>query len=93
LYVYDLSEKLLEELQNIRQINLQYLLEFYHRSEDKQNFLQEFFFLLAGSDQLRKQIMAGKTEKEIRTGWQPGLEEFKTIRSICCTMRNRLKTT
>lgn len=67
-YGYDLSEKSLEELQNILQIGLQYLLEFYHKSEDKPNFFQESFDLLAGSDQLRKQIIAGKTEKEIRAG-------------------------
>ena len=79
-YGYDLSKKSLEELQNIRQINLQYLLEFYRKSDDQQNFFQQSFDLLAGSDQLRKQIVAGKSENEIRTGWQPGLEAFKAMR-------------
>ncbi len=79
-YGYNLTEKPMEELQNIRRINLQYLLEFYRKSQDQHNFFQKSFDLLAGSDQLRKQIIAGKTEDEIRADWQPGLEAFKAVR-------------
>jgi uncharacterized protein YbbC (DUF1343 family) len=35
-----------------------------------------FFDKLAGTDQLRAQIMAGKSEAEIRASWQPGLQRF-----------------
>ncbi|WP_376764700.1 hypothetical protein, partial [Pasteurella multocida] len=39
-----------------------------------------FFNKLAGSDALMNQIKSGKTEKEIRESWSPGLEAFKKIR-------------
>ena len=40
-----------------------------------------FIDKLAGSDQLRTQIDKGMSEKEIRSSWQPKLQEFKKIRS------------
>lgn len=79
-YGYDLSGQSLEELQAIREIDLSYLLEFYQKEKDKAKFFEKSFDLLAGSDQLRKQIIAGKTEEEIRASWQEGLEQFKEIR-------------
>lgn len=39
-----------------------------------------FFDKLAGSDQLRKQLISGMDEIEISDSWQDGLEEFKLIR-------------
>jgi len=36
---------------------------------------------LAGTSLLRKQIIAGKTELEIRASWEPGLSEFKKLRA------------
>ena len=64
---------------------LTYLLKAYQMIEDKASFFTAthesyFFNKLAGSDQLMKQIIAGKTETEIRQGWQKGLETFKKIR-------------
>lgn len=41
----------------------------------------KFFNLLAGSDQLYKQLKAGMTEAQIRETWQPGLQAFRQIRS------------
>jgi len=35
---------------------------------------------LAGSDQLRKQLIAGKSETEIRESWQADLAAFKGMR-------------
>jgi uncharacterized protein YbbC (DUF1343 family) len=40
-----------------------------------------FFNRLAGTSELLKQIYAGWTPKEIRATWQPGIQEFKRIRS------------
>jgi uncharacterized protein YbbC (DUF1343 family) len=37
--------------------------------------------LLAGTDLLRKQITAGKTDSQIRTSWLPGLEKFRRVRA------------
>jgi uncharacterized protein YbbC (DUF1343 family) len=79
-YGYDLSGMSVAELQNIRELKLNYLLEFYKKVMDKEKFFLKSFDLLAGSDTLRKQIMAGKTEKEIKESWRPGLEKFKEVR-------------
>jgi uncharacterized protein YbbC (DUF1343 family) len=40
----------------------------------------EFFDKLAGTDELRKQILAGWTEEQIRDGWKEELAEYKAIR-------------
>ncbi|PYF74381.1 exo-beta-N-acetylmuramidase NamZ domain-containing protein [Pedobacter nutrimenti] len=39
------------------------------------------FDLRIGTDELRKQIIAGVPEAEIRKSWQPGLQKFKAIRA------------
>lgn len=63
------------------QLNLAWLLELYKAFPDKQHFFIAYFTKLAGTPQLQKQIEAGETEKQIRAGWQPGLEKFKRMRS------------
>ncbi len=65
-----------------KQINLRYLLEVYAGFSDKKKFFLEnnFFNLLAGNKTLKQQIMAGKSEAEIRGSWQEDLEAFKAIR-------------
>ncbi len=75
-YGYDLSVKSLPELQKIKGISLQYLLDFYQKAPDKHSFFGKTFDVLAGSDELKKQIIAGKSEKEIKESWQAGLEAF-----------------
>lgn len=63
-------------------LQLKYLLEAYRLFPDKENFFKKDngFNRLAGTDELMKQIKAGKTEDEIRASWQPKLNEFKKIR-------------
>ena len=61
--------------------DLQYLMKMYRRVPKGKFFLKNNFFdKLAGTTELRKQIEAGMSEKEIRATWQPGLDEFKKIR-------------
>ena len=72
--------------------SLKYILEFYRlyrakAAKDKTfNAEKEFFTrsrwfdLLMGTDQVRRDILQGKTEKEIRQSWQPALEKYKDIR-------------
>lgn len=79
-YGYDLSTLSMETLQQIDHIDLSYLLEFYRKEKDKEHFFEQSFDLLSGSDQLRKQIIAGKSEEEIRASWQPKLDQFKEMR-------------
>ena len=61
-------------------INLKWIIDCYQKSNEKEKFFTNFFDKLAGTDQLRKQIIAVKTVKEIKATWKKGLEEFKEIR-------------
>ncbi|MDP3432063.1 MAG: DUF1343 domain-containing protein [Bacteroidota bacterium] len=79
-YGYDLSGIELSELQKIEQVRLNYLIEFYQKSELRDSFFTDFFVNLAGSDTLRKQIIAGQTEEQIRKSWEPDLTQFKEMR-------------
>lgn len=62
--------------------SLKYVLQFWNKSKNKKAFLNNtsHFDRLAGSDSLRKQIVAGWTEKRIRTSWQKDLTTFKKLR-------------
>lgn len=62
------------------QINLNYLITAYHAYPDKEHFFTPFFDKLAGINLLKKQIITGKSESEIRESWQPELAKFKRIR-------------
>lgn len=59
---------------------LKYILDAYQKSEIKEKFFNNFFNTLAGTDELKKQILAGKTEAEIRESWKAGHEEYKKRR-------------
>jgi uncharacterized protein YbbC (DUF1343 family) len=61
-------------------INLNWIVEAYNRCPEKEEFFNNFFNTLAGTDKLKKQIIAGKTAREIKASWQEGLDEFKKIR-------------
>ncbi|MEA5461312.1 DUF1343 domain-containing protein [Arcicella sp. LKC2W] len=63
-------------------INLKYVIDFYNNSEDKTKFFSSpsFFDKLAGSDSLRKQIIAGVSEQQIRASWKNDLDKYKAIR-------------
>ncbi len=62
--------------------DLRYLLDAYRNCSDKAVFFlkNNFFDKLAGTDQLRKQIVAGVSEEEIRASWEEGLNAFKKVR-------------
>lgn len=64
------------------QIYLTYLLNAYKviNVNLKGDFFNSYFDKLAGTKSLREQVIAGKSEEEIRVSWQPGLEKFQTIR-------------
>ncbi len=79
-YGYDLSGMELAGLQEIKQVRLNYLIEFYQKSGMGDSFFTDFFENLAGSDTLRKQIIAGQTEEQIRESWTEGLSKFNETR-------------
>lgn len=61
---------------------LKYLIDFYQKSPFKDTFFSrpEFFDKLAGTDELRKQIIAGQTEEQISASWSADLTAYKTMR-------------
>lgn len=59
---------------------LDWVINLYQEDTAKQTFFTDFFDTLAGTDELRKQIIEGKTEDEIRHSWEPQLEAFKRMR-------------
>lgn len=61
-------------------IQLNYLIDAYNTSTHKDLFFNNFFDKLAGNSSLRMDIIAGKTEKEIRSNWQQDIHRFKQIR-------------
>ena len=52
----------------------------YSASTDKAHFFTSFFDRLAGGTALRKAIIAGKSEDEIRKSWKPALVKFEAMR-------------
>jgi uncharacterized protein YbbC (DUF1343 family) len=83
-YGEDLSNQDVKTLYGKKSIDLSYLLK-YGKMFGQMNerfFLDNLFIdKLAGSDALRKQILAGTTEAEIRQSWQEGLKAFSNVRA------------
>ena len=65
-----------------QQLNLRYLQDAYAKYPNKKVFFLKNRFIdkLSGSDQLRKQIESGVSEKAIRKSWEKDLDSFKKIR-------------
>lgn len=88
-YGLDLRTYDVNNLRKSRQINLSWVIELYNAYPDKAHFFGQErantgispFDLRIGTDQLRKQIIAGVPEAEIRKSWEPGLQKFKAIRA------------
>lgn len=62
-------------------INLQWLLDMYAAAPEKGKFFIPFFEKLAGTSDLREQVIAGTDEHSIRASWAEGLDRFSTTRS------------
>jgi len=81
-YGADLSGVSMESLRTSNRMSLDYILDAYKNYGDKKKFFlkNKFIDRLAGSDELRKQIISEKSEKEIRASWEEDLRLFKKIR-------------
>ncbi|MDQ4139312.1 MAG: DUF1343 domain-containing protein, partial [Bacteroidota bacterium] len=86
-YGLDLRKYDTNELRKTKQINLKWLMELYQAYPEKEKFFDYRqskqmgnFDKLAGTTQLRKQIIAGLSEAEIRKSWEPGLSQYKQLR-------------
>ncbi len=65
---------------NPTNINLSWIIDSFNSLNKENDFFTNYFDKLAGNSKLRKQIIDGKTEKEIRNSWKQDLKKFKKIR-------------
>ena len=86
-YGLDLRNYDVSNFRKTRQINLGWIIELYNASPNKADFFNSKLSKqmgtierLIGVGDFRKQIIAGKSEKEIRASWEPGLSKYKTMR-------------
>ena len=77
------GENLSEYPEDLRVLNIDWLLKAYkdYKNPQQDFFLKNLFFdKLAGTDELRKQIIAGKSAVEIKNSWKGDLDNFQKIR-------------
>ena len=86
-YGLDLRNYDVEQLRKKKQVNLQWIMELYKASPHKEKFFDSklsremgVIERLVGSALFRQQIIDGKSEKEIRQSWEPGLSQYKVMR-------------
>ncbi len=86
-YGLDLRTYDTKELRKSKKLNLKWMMELYKAYPDKQNFFDKSFSKeindidkLSGTRNFKEQIIAGKTEEEIRKSWEPGLTNYKKTR-------------
>ncbi|WP_246228373.1 exo-beta-N-acetylmuramidase NamZ family protein [Paraflavitalea devenefica] len=86
-YGLDLRKYDTEILRRKKGIHLQWLIEMYKAYPDKARFFDQTqskeignFDKLAGTENLKKQIIAGVSEQAIRKSWEPGLSRYKQMR-------------
>ena len=65
---------------HLNSINLNWLINCYNETTDKEKFFNGFFDKLAGTNRLRNDIISGKNESEIKKSWQKDLKSFLQIR-------------
>ena len=82
------GENLSDYRKDLRELNLEWVIKAYknYKNPDLDFFLKPttgsnlWFDTLAGTDELRKQIVAGKSASEIKASWKSDLEKFEKIR-------------
>ncbi len=81
-YGVDLSKTDFKKNRTKQLLDLTCLQDAYANYPNKKAFFLKNRFIdkLSGSDQLRKQIISGASEKTIRKSWKRDLEKFKQIR-------------
>lgn len=79
---WDFSKVSIDSLRAAKQLNLNWLLQFYQQFPNRPAFFREdnFIDLLAGTRDLHRQILEGKTEAEIRATWAEDLAAYRSIR-------------
>ncbi|RIA10791.1 uncharacterized protein YbbC (DUF1343 family) [Flavobacteriaceae bacterium MAR_2010_72] len=70
----------LTKTEKLSEINLNWLLEAYKLSPNKEQFFNKSFARLAGTKNLQKQIENGLSAQDIKKSWQSGLDSFSKVR-------------
>jgi uncharacterized protein YbbC (DUF1343 family) len=70
----------LTKIEKVKHLELKWLIKTYNSSSERPKFFNDFFIKLAGTKQLKQQIIDGKSETEIRKSWEKGLNDFKEMR-------------
>lgn len=71
----------LQKQQRLQTLDLSWLIKAYEQTKTvKTEFFNIFFNKLAGDSSLKKQLIDGVSEKDIREKWQPSLSNFKEKR-------------
>jgi uncharacterized protein YbbC (DUF1343 family) len=63
-----------------RGLTLKWIIDFYQDLAPQTEFFKDYLTLLAGTEELKKQIEIGLTEEQIKATWQPRLKEYKAMR-------------
>ena len=63
-----------------RRLHLSWLINFYEFFKDRDDFFIPYFSKLAGTENLKNQIIEGKSEEDIRESWEDDLNKFRQIR-------------
>lgn len=78
---YELTSFAKYYLINHKKVYLEWLILLYNEAPEKEKFFNDIFFdKLAGTSQLRLDIIAGKSSDAIRANWLVGLNKFKIQR-------------
>lgn len=79
---YNLTSYANNHKDSLNSFSIEYLLQAYRNCTNQATFFTNaaFFDKLAGTKNLRQQIINGTNENEIRQSWQNDLQHFKTIR-------------
>lgn len=64
----------------LRVVNIEWLLDAYIKTPNKEDFFGDSFTIHAGTEKLRNQIEKGLSAEEIQVSWQPEVEKFKKTR-------------
>ena len=75
-YGTDLRDNLIE-----RKLNLSYIIDAYNNTQKQDEFFNSYFIKLAGTEQLKNQIINNIDEDIIRKSWKEKIDKFKLIRN------------
>jgi uncharacterized protein YbbC (DUF1343 family) len=70
----------LRTAENFNALDLSFLIKAYKQNSSEE-FFNNFFTKLAGTEILQQQIEQGISQKEIQKSWKNGIERFKKVRS------------